>query len=149
MKFTGTVDVDRPIQQVADLFADPSNLVHYQDGFLRKELVSGSEGQTGAVSKMYYDNRGREMVLTETIVANDLPHSFEATYEHTHMDNTMKTTFTALGDTSTRYDVEGEYTALRGFMPNLMARVFPGLFTKQAQKWLDNFKAYAEQQPVE
>ena len=86
------------------------------------------------------------MVLVETIVANRLPDTFEATYHHTHMDNTLKTTFTALSENRTRYKTEGEYTALRGFVPRLMSRLFPGIFTKQAQKWLDNFKVFAEGQ---
>jgi hypothetical protein len=45
-----------------------------------------------------------------------------------------------------RYEIEGEYTAFRGFMPNLIARVMPGTFTKPSQTWLDNFKAFAEHQ---
>lgn len=144
MRFTGSVDVDRPLQVVADLFADPDNRSEYQDGFRSWEPVGGTPGEDGAVSKLYYSNRGRDMVLTETVVANRLPASFEAFYEHSHMDNTLKTIFTALDANRTRYDIEGEYTALRGFMPNLMARLFPGVFTKQAQTWLDNFKTFAE-----
>lgn len=144
MKFTGSVDIDQPLQVVADLFADPDNRSEYQDGFERWEMVSGTAGEEGAVSKLYYENRGREMVLTETITANHLPNSLEAFYEHSHMDNTLTTTFTALSENQTRYEIEGEYTALRGIVPNVMARIFPGIFTKQAQGWLDNFKVFAE-----
>jgi len=149
MKFTGSVEVNRPLQMVADLWADPSNLGEFQEGFVRKELVSGNEGQDGAVSKMFYASRNKEMELTETVVSNRLPNSFEAHYHHTHMDNTLKTTFTALSESVTRYDAEGEYLAFRGFMPRLMARLFPGVFAKQAQKWMDNFKEFAERQPVD
>ena len=149
MKFTGSIEINQPLQIVADLFADPDNLSEYQDGFVRRQLVSGPAGEDGAVSKLYYMNRGREMVLTETIVANRLPNSFEAHYHHKHMDNTLTTTFTALGENRTRYETEGEYVALRGLVPRLMARVFPGVFTKQAQRWLDNFKTFAEGQHVD
>ena len=146
MKFTGTVEVDRPLQEVVDLFADLDNRTHYQDGFESWELVSGTAGEDGAVYKLHYNNRGRPMELTETVVANRLPNTYEAFYEHSHMDNTLKTTFTALDENRTRYEIEGEYTAFRGFMPNLIARVMPGMFTKPSQTWLDNFKAFAEQQ---
>ena len=146
MKFTGSVDINLPRQAVADLFADPDNRSEYQDGFERWESVSGTPGEDGAVSKLYYSNRGRAMVLTETITANRLPETLEPFYEHSRMDNTLKTTFTALDENRTRYEIAGEYTALRGFMPNLMARLFPRLFTKQAQTWLDNFKEFAERQ---
>jgi hypothetical protein len=39
---------------------------------------------------MYYKQGKRELELTETITANRLPDSFEASYHHIHMDNTMK-----------------------------------------------------------
>ncbi|MCZ6595403.1 MAG: hypothetical protein O6943_10895 [Bacteroidetes bacterium] len=58
-----------PIKKVTDLFADPKNLKEYQDGFIRKEPVSGKEGE---VSKMYYKYGNREMELTETITKNEL-----------------------------------------------------------------------------
>ncbi len=149
MKFTGSIDINQPLHVVADLFADPNNLSEYQDGFIRRELVSGAVGEDDAVSRLYYMNRGREMELTETVVANCLPNSFEAHYHHKHMDNTLKTTFTAIGENRTRYDTDGEYLAFRGLVPRLMARLFPGVFAKQAQRWLDNFKRYAEGQHVD
>lgn len=148
MKFIGSVEVNRPLGMVSDLWANPDNLGEFQEGFVRKELVSGNEGEDGAVSKMFYSNRGREMELTETVVANHLPETFEAHYHHSHMDNTLKTTFTALSENVTRYEAEGEYLAFRGFVPRLMARLFPGVFARQAQKWMDNFKEFAERQPV-
>jgi len=146
MRFTGSVDVDRPLQEVVDLFADLDNRIHYQDGFESWELVSGTAGEDGAVYKLHYNNRGRPMELTETVVANRLPDSYEAFYEHSHMDNTLTTRFTAIDEHRTRYEIDGEYTAFRGFMPNLISRVMPGMFTKPSQRWLDNFKAFAEQQ---
>lgn len=146
MKFKGTIDINQPMALVAELFADPQYLHEYQDGFVKKELISGSEGKDGAVSKMYYKTGKREMVLTETITANRLPHSFEASYHHKHMDNTLKCTFTSLGVKQTRYETEGEYTAFRGFLPKMMALLFPKMFERQAQKWMDNFKAFAEKQ---
>lgn len=146
MKFRGTIDIDLPIEKVASLFANPTYLKEYQDGFLRKELISGTAGKDGAVSKMYYKMGKGEMELTETITANKLPHSFEASYHHKHMDNTLKSTFTALTENSTRYTNEGEYTAFRGFIPKMMAFFFPKMFERQAQKWMDNFKTFAEQQ---
>lgn len=144
MKFTCTVTIDRPVEVVAELFADPKNLKEYQDGFIRKELIGGNAGENGAVSKMYYKMGKREMELTETIIANRLPDEFEASYHHRHMDNTMKCYFVPLSENQTRYDSEIEYTAFRGFVPKMVATLFPGMFKKQVQRWLDNFKAFAE-----
>lgn len=146
MKFKGLIDIDQPLELVSALFADPKNLGEYQDGFIRKELVSGPKGRNGAVSKMYYKHGKQEMELTETITSNQLPYSFEASYHHKHMDNTLKSTFTALSTSKTRYETEGEYTAFRGFIPKMMALFFPKMFERQAQKWLNNFKVFAEKQ---
>ncbi|MEW7290632.1 SRPBCC family protein [Aquimarina sp. 2304DJ70-9] len=146
MKFKGSKDINQNIHKVAELFADPNHLKEYQDGFIRKVLVSGNAGQDGAVSKMYYKYGKGEMELTETITANRLPNSFEASYHHKHMDNTMKCTFTALDDHKTRYAYEFEYTRINWIMPKLMAILFPGMYKKPAEKWMNQFKEFVEKQ---
>jgi len=146
MKFKGIIDIEQPREKVVALFANPAYLGEYQDGFLRKERISGEEGANEAVSKMYYKHGKREMELTETVTANLLPDSFEASYHHKHMDNTLKCIFTTIGENKTRYETEGEYTAFRGFIPKVLALFFPKMFEKQAQKWLNNFKEFAEKQ---
>ncbi|GAA4278375.1 SRPBCC family protein [Aquimarina mytili] len=146
MKFRGYKDINQNIDKLTELFADPKYLKEYQDGFIRKELVSGNEGQDGAVSKMYYQYGKGEMELTETITANRLPNSFEASYHHKHMDNTMKCTFTPLGDKKTRYEYEFEYTRINWIMPKLIAILFPGMYKKPAEKWMNQFKEFVEKQ---
>ncbi|OAN60574.1 hypothetical protein A8B79_08605 [Balneola sp. EhC07] len=144
MKHSGSIVINKSIELVARLFADPANLKEYQDGFQRKELISGESGKNGAVSKMYYDDGKRKMELTETITSNNLPHSFEAFYHHKHMDNTMKCNFTALDENSTRYDYEFEYTRIDWVMPKLMAVLFPGMYRKHGDKWMQQFKDFVE-----
>ena len=144
MKFKCSITINLPIEQVAELFINPEYLKEYQDGFIKKELISGQAGQEGAVSKMYYKQGKGTMELTETILSNNLPEEFIGHYHHKHMDNNMKCNFTALSENETRYDSEIEYTAFRGFLPKIMAFLFPGMFKKQVQKWLNNFKTFAE-----
>ncbi len=141
MKFTNTVIINRPIEEVFNLFKNPKYLGEYQNGFLKKELINGIEGEVGSVSRMYYKN---DMVITETILVSNFPEEFSGNYHHKHMDNTMKCNFVALSESSTKYDSEVEYTAFRGFLPKLLAFLFPNMFKKQVQKWMDNFKAFAE-----
>ncbi len=146
MKYKGSIDINQSLAIVTALFADSKNLVKYQDGFQKKELIKGTEGQDGAVSKLYYKSDKHEMELTETIIANRLPHTFEAFYHHKHMDNTMKTTFTALSDEQTRYETEVEYTRINWVMPKLIAILFPSMYRKPGERWMKNFKTFAEQQ---
>lgn len=146
MKHSGSIEINQSLKKVTELFADPNNLKEYQDGFIKKELISGKEGEVGAVSKMFYKHGNHEMELEETITKNDLPNTFEASYHHKHMDNTMKCNFTALDENITKYEFEYEYTRIDWIMPRLMSILFPGMYTKPAEKWLRQFKEFAEKQ---
>lgn len=145
MIFKCSVEIHQPKEKVAAYFANPKFLGEYQDGFLRKELIKGNEGQEGAISKMYYQQGGRSLEIKETIVKNQLPDFFEGHYHHIHMDNTMKCTFTALGENLTRYDSEIEYTRMSWVMPRLMSIFIPSVFKRQAEKWMWQFKEFLEE----
>lgn len=144
MKFICSVIINQPKEKVAAYFENPDYLGKYQEGFLRKELISGNPFEENTISKLYYKMGKGEMELTETVIKNDLPNSFLAQYHHKHTDNTMKSIFTSLDENQTRYDAEIDYTALRGFMVKLMAFIAPSFFKKQVQKWLNNFKTFLE-----
>ncbi|MEM8891163.1 MAG: SRPBCC family protein [Bacteroidota bacterium] len=146
MKYKGSKEINKPRDIVTKFFADPAYLGEYQDGFVKKELISGEAGKEGAVSQMFYEYGGREMLLTETITSNKLPHSFEAFYSHKHMDNTMKCQFTVLDRNRTRYDYEYEYVRMEWFMPKLIAILFPSVYRKQGEKWMQQFKEFVEKQ---
>ena len=144
MKFTCSVTINDSKEKVVAYFENPTYLKEYQDGFLRKKLISGEQGQVNSISKMYYKQGKGEMELTETIQVNNLPDAFMAQYHHKFTDNTMKSTFTTLNENKTRYDAEIHYTAFRGFMVKIMVFIAPSFFKKQIQKWLQNFKIFVE-----
>lgn len=144
MKFTCTVEIDAPIDKVIKLFEDPDSLKEWQDGFLGIEHISETEGEVGAKSKMRYKIGKREIELIETIQVYNLPEEYTAVYEAKQMVNTMSNHFTAIDDSHTKYVAHIEYTKFNGFMIKLMATLMPGMFKKQTQKWLDQFKAFVE-----
>ncbi|WP_353778699.1 SRPBCC family protein [Winogradskyella sp. 3972H.M.0a.05] len=140
MKFSCHVDINAPVDKVVDIFMDPDNLEHVQEGFRSKELISGEAGKEGAVSNMVYE----KFDLKETILKSNLPEEFLGLYEHKHMTNTMKVSFEALDDSTTRYHSEIDYTIMKGFILKLLAKLFPGMFKKQVLKWMNLFKDFAE-----
>ena len=142
MKFACTIDIDAPMNYVAEIFENPDHLKYFQDGFISKEPISGTPGEKDATSRMTY----KKLELIETIISNSLPSEFEALYEHKHMTNTMKVNFEALETNKTRYTSEIEYTKFNGVFIKLIATLFPRMFKKQVQKWLVNFKNYVESQ---
>ena len=146
MKYKGSIDVAKPRDEVVKYFADPQYLGEYQDGFVDKKLISGESGTDGAVSMMVYEIGNRNMELTETIMANRLPESFESSYHHKHMDNSMKCNFIALDDNRTRYEYEFEYTRISWVMSKLISILFPGMYRKQGEKWMTQFKKFVEKQ---
>ena len=144
MKFTCSIIINQPRERVVELFSNPKYLKHYQDNFIKKELISGASGQTQAVSKLYYKMGKGTMELTETIVNNNLPESFHGHYHHKHMDNTMDSYFDEINENKTKYTTKIDYTAFRGFMAKTMAFLFPFVFRKQVKNWMLNFKKFAE-----
>ena len=146
MKYKGSIEINKPREEVVKFFADPAYLGEYQDGFVRKVFVSGNKGKDGAVSKMFYKYGKRDMELTEIIVSNRLPYSFESSYHHVHMDNAMKCTFVEIDTKRTRYEYEFEYTRISWIMPKLIAILFPGIYRRQGEKWMRQFKEFVEKQ---
>ena len=142
MKFSCQIDINVPIHMVIKLFENPDNLKEWQDGFKSITPVAGIPGEVGSKSKLTYE----KLELIETILRNELPEEFKATYEHKHMVNTMSCKFEKIDAHITRLEQEIYYTKFNGFLPKLMAKLFPGLFKKQVQKWLHQFKTFAESQ---
>ncbi len=141
MKFTCHADINVPIHTVIALFENPINWKEWQDGFISIEPIGGIPGEVGSKSKLTYD----ELELIETIIRNELPEEFKATYEHKHMVNTMSCKFMKIDPNITQFEQEIHYTKFNGSLPKLMARLFPGMFKKQVQKWLNLFKTFAEE----
>ena len=146
MKFTCTVEVNKEINKVIELWEDEANFNKWQDGFISMEHLSGTPGTPGAKSKILYQAGKRTIELIETIKSRNLPHEFVGTYAAKEMTNTMRVQFKELDANKTLYTSEIEYTEFNGFMPKLMAWLMPGMFEKQTQKWLDQFKSFAESQ---
>ncbi|MFT7589552.1 MAG: hypothetical protein ACI959_001771, partial [Limisphaerales bacterium] len=78
------------------------------------------------------------------LITVDLPQKKKAHYVHEHMSNMQTTRFVALNVDKTKYISEVEYTQFNGIMIKLMAKLFPGKFKEQSQKWMNQFKEFAE-----
>ncbi|MEQ9062807.1 MAG: SRPBCC family protein [Vicingaceae bacterium] len=70
INYENQVVVNKPAAEVWSVMSDPSNMSEWLPGFLRMEHVSGNPGEVGAVSNIYFDENGEEMVLQETILEN-------------------------------------------------------------------------------
>lgn len=60
------------------------------------------------------------------------------------MNNSMRNYIKVLAPDRTLWQSELEYTIKKGFMLKLMSKLAPGMFRKPTQKWMDQFKEWAE-----
>ncbi len=56
----------------------------------------------------------------------------------------MTNRLTFLDAKTTRWAAVLDDTRFNGFMPRLMATLMVGMFKRQKQKWLDQFKVFSE-----
>ncbi len=146
MKYTCTVEIPLNRNKCIDLWLDESQYKEWQDGFQYKKWIEGEPNQLHSKSEILIISGKRKIELEEYILDNDLPSSIMGKYDHVHMTNTQKISFEVISPDATLIQSEVEYTAFHAFLPRMMAKLFPGMFKKQSQKWLDQFKILAERE---
>ena len=142
MKYSNEVIINLPLNRVIELFDSEENLFNWQPELISFEHVSGEKGEVGAKSKLRYKMGKREVEMIETITVKDLPKEFSGTYEAKGVWNEVKNYFEVIDENTTRWHSDCHFE-FSGFM-KIMAFIMPGMFKKQSQKYLDQFKTFAE-----
>lgn len=142
MKYSTEIEINLPVARVIELFDDPENLKHWQPGLKSFEHLSGTPGQPGAKSKLLFQMGNREIEMIETVTVRNLPQEFSGTYEADGVFNIVKNYFVPIDENRTKYISEQEFQ-FKGFM-KIMGWLMPGMFKKQSQVFLENFKNFAE-----
>ncbi|NMM47938.1 SRPBCC family protein [Marinigracilibium pacificum] len=142
MKYRVERTINKPIDEVVSKFNNADNLKKWMDGLQTYEHISGTPGETGAKAKMSFKMKNREMEMIETIIKNDLPSVFSASYEANGVMNINHNGFKKIDDNTTLYFSEQEFQ-LKGFM-KLMGWFMPGAFKKQTAVYMDSFKNFVE-----
>ncbi len=142
MKFTTEIEINKPIDQVIELFDNADNMDKWMDGLQSFEHLSGTPGQVGAKSRLKFKMGKREIEMIETITVRNLPDEFSGTYEAKGVFNIVKNKFVKISEDKTKYITENEFQ-FKGFM-KIIAFLMPGAFKKQSMKYLEDFKKFAE-----
>lgn len=145
MKYTLEMELNAPRIKVWELFSDAENLPCWQPGYQSMEHLSGSDGQSGARSKLVYENKGR-IEMIETIIVNEAPREFTATFEtegRFAMQMENQNLFEELGPEKTKWISNNEANP-SGWLLKIFAILMPGCFKKESWKYMENFKAFAE-----
>lgn len=142
MKYTVSVEIDKPIEVVIAAFDNPDNLPKWMQGLQSFEHISGTPGQQGAKSRLKFKTGSREIEMVETITKRNLPYEFAGTYEAKGVYNIVSNKFEKISEHKTRHITEQEFQ-LKGAI-KIMGWLMPSAFKRQTLKHLTNFKNFVE-----
>ncbi|MCG8476005.1 MAG: SRPBCC family protein [Cytophagales bacterium] len=146
MKYTQEIIIKQPIGIVLGLYSNLDNLPKWKTGILSSRLLSGEKGKNGAKTELIYQLGDKTHVVTETIIRKKLPGEFTSTYETTEAFMTICHRFEKIDDYTTRWISYNEYEQ-KGFW-RLANWFTASTYKKETQMHMDQFKAFAESQPV-
>jgi hypothetical protein len=144
MKLESTIIIDKPLRDTVALYFNTGSFGRWQGGFQSYEPLSGERYLPGSKARFVYMNGKRRIELTETILSNNLPNELDAFYDHEHMSNKLRTRFDPQPGNRTKVMAEPYEIRFKGLMPKIFGPLMKGRFREQSQKWLDNFKSFAE-----
>ena len=143
MKFKLELTIDKPLAEVWKAFDNIENMKKWQPTLVKFEPISGIPGQPGAVSKLTYEEGGREFTLIEKIIHRDEPNSFDGIYENNFADNIIRNKFIELGQHQTVWAVETEFR-FKTLIMKIMGPLMKKNFIARTRKDMERFKEMAE-----
>ncbi len=146
MKYITEIIVNIPLSEFIKKLDNPDNMKHWQKDLVSYKQLMGNPGKEGAQMELTYKMGKRQLILIETILKRNMPHEFHATYDAKGVHNIQRNYFKAIDESSTKWISESEFRFNGAFM-KLMAFFMPGAFKKQSLKYLNDFKAFAEEGP--
>jgi hypothetical protein len=139
MKFKLELILNKPRAEVWKAFTNPSNMSKWQSSLTKTELLSGMQGQPGAVSKLTFEENGREFSLIEKVTTRDEPNQYDVVYENEFTDNPMRHSFKEQGDNETLWIVEAEFK-FKTFAMKLLGPLLKKNFVRRTQKDMGVFQ---------
>lgn len=142
--YTESITVNRPLKEVTGLFKDTSQYKDWQPELEEYETFVGHPGEEGSKARLRkHAPKGAGIKMKQTVEKDNLPEEYvikqdtDGVMAHHHFhfhDN----------DTATQIEARGEYDT-DGFM-KLVDWFKPSYFKNQLKEYLENFKAFAENQ---
>jgi hypothetical protein len=168
MKYTVSIEIAMPREEVAQLLADPAHMPKWLRGLVLHEPLSGVHGQVGTKSRVVMQMGQQKFEGTEIITMQMGQQKFEGTEIITrrepadlhgipkgsvvHFERELVTEgmwsaarerLTEAGPDTTLWVSENEYR-FSGLLMRLVGLLMPGTFRKQSLQHMQDFKAFAE-----
>jgi hypothetical protein len=141
--------IDKPIDDLMELFLNQDNFKHWQRGLISFENITEEVGFPGSKRKLKIKTLVGTISMTEEITKRNLPHHWCATYRTKGVVNYQENRFREsekTTDSSTIKQTIWDATSLFKFtgMMRLVAKAKPELFEKQTYQFMEDFKRFAE-----
>ncbi|MEV6243206.1 SRPBCC family protein [Lentzea sp. NPDC051838] len=153
MKYTVSIEIALPREQVVQLLADPAQMPMWLRGLVLHEPLDGVHGQLGTKSRVVMQTGQQKFEATETITRrepadlHEIPAAsvvhFEREIVGKGMWSAAREQFTEAGPDTTLWVSENEYR-FDGVLMRLVGLLMPGAFRKQSLQHMQDFKAFAE-----
>ncbi|GAA3513196.1 SRPBCC family protein [Actinocatenispora rupis] len=153
MKYTVSIEIAVPRQDVVDLLSDPAQMPKWLRGLVLHEPVNGVHGHLGTTSRVVFQTGRQRMEATETITRVDpadlraIPRSVVVHYDREIVGGGMwqaqRDRIIDAGPSTTLWESESEFQ-FDGLVMRLIALLLPSMFRKQSKQHMEDFKAFAE-----
>lgn len=136
------VTVNKPAAEAWAVMSDESRLTEWLEGYKKGELVSGEKNTVGAVSNIYVEENGEEMVMQETITALEPNQRMTMTFTMDFMNMDYEIAIEEK-DGMTTIRTKSLVTG-NGLMNKSIVSFFPAMMKEQEEKNLSNLKQLIE-----
>jgi uncharacterized protein YndB with AHSA1/START domain len=142
MKLKFETVIDASLDTVWAAFDNPDNMPRWQQNLESFKHISGEAGQPGAVSELTYDEKGKEVVLRETITERRQPDFLAGIYESSMSKTLIVNHFDAVDESSTRWTTWCNFT-FKGFM-KVLSLFVSGIIRRRTEADMERFKLMVE-----
>ncbi len=153
MKYTVSIEIAMPREEVVQLLADPAHLPKWLRGLVVHEPLNGEHGQVGTKSRVVLQMGQQKIEGIETITRRepaDLREIPKGSVVHFDREIVVKGMWSAVrdrlteaGPDTTLWVSESEYR-FNNLLMRLVGILMPGSFRKQSLQHMQDFKAFAE-----
>lgn len=142
MKYTLSNTINSTLPQVAGKINDPEGVKEWTEHLQKITPVSGNYSNVGSKRDLHYLFRGKEMIIQETILENNLPKQIKFSYDSQMGRNIVELCFEELSPNQVK-QTSNTTMELKGAM-KLFGFLFKSMFKKQSRKYMEGFKSFSE-----
>ncbi|CAM1373349.1 SRPBCC family protein [Tenacibaculum xiamenense] len=143
MKYSLSNTINSSLHKVADKISVSEGTKQWTEGLQSIEQITGDYCDVGSIRKLHYIFNKKDLIITETIVEQNLPGQIKFKYESKMGSNIVELIFEEMSDNEVK-QTSNTTMELKGVM-RLFGGLMKGMFKKQSKKYMTAFKKYAEE----